>query len=416
MAVHAAGPSVTVVGAGMVGLSVAWFLQEQGAAVTVLDAAEPNAGASWGNAGWIAPALTAPLPSPGVLRYGLGALLSPTSPLYVPWKSAPGTWLWLARFSRNCTAARWHRAQAALSELNASALSAIEELTDAHPTLRSAPAEPFTIALTSSAGVDHVLTELEELRSLGQPIKFDLLTATELHSSQPGLSPSVHAGVRLHDQRFIDPTSFVPALARAVAERGGVVRASERVDAVADQGPRVAIRTDASRIEADHVVLATGAALGTLGRPHGIRTRVQSGRGYSFTVPTDTPVPGPIYFPELRIACTPLEAGLRVAGMMEFRPQHAPIDRRRLQTLANTLAQVMPTARIAERTDEWVGARPCTADGLPLIGATRSPRIHAAGGHGMWGIALGPATGSLLARAICGTDESPVPRAFDPLR
>jgi D-amino-acid dehydrogenase len=72
---------VAVVGGGMVGLATAWFLQEAGVQVTVYERDHVGAGASWGNAGWLTPALTAPLPEPAVLRYGLRAVLSPRSPM-----------------------------------------------------------------------------------------------------------------------------------------------------------------------------------------------------------------------------------------------------------------------------------------------------------------------------------------------
>ena len=79
------GPrSAIVVGAGIVGLSTAWFLQERGVDVTVVDRTGVAAGASWGNAGWILPALTIPLNSPGVLRYGLRSLVDPAAPLHIP--------------------------------------------------------------------------------------------------------------------------------------------------------------------------------------------------------------------------------------------------------------------------------------------------------------------------------------------
>ena len=80
---------------------------------------------------------------------------------------------------------------------------------------------------------------------------------------------------------------------------------------------------------------------------------------------------------------------------------------------------VVPALRgvdLDDRTDEWVGSRPCTVDGLPLVGATRSPRVHVAGGHSMWGITLGPVTGKLLAEQIM-TGTTPAELApFDPLR
>jgi D-amino-acid dehydrogenase len=92
------------------------------------------------------------------------------------------------------------------------------------------------------------------------------------------------------------------------------------------------------------------------------------------------------------------------------------LDPRRLDTLAETLRPILPTARLDARKQEWVGARPCTADGLPLIGATRDDRVYAAGGHGMWGVALDPITGRLLAPSIVEGRTPAVLKPFDPLR
>lgn len=396
-------PSVTIIGAGMVGLSTAWYLQEEGAHVTVLEAQRPNAGASCGNAGWVAPGLTTPLPNPSVLRYGLTSVFNRRSPLFVPLRSPVGTWRWLASFARNCSPERTRRAQAVLSRLSEEALSAFDYMQQADANLRPAGRQPFLIVFTSRQGLAHALEELEGLRSFGQEVRFEVLAAHEVHQQQPGLSPRIHAGVRLHGQVHIDPTRFVASLAESVGARGGGVVSGVPVDSLhVDQDGAVA--TSGSRQwVADHVVVATGAALNRLAAPFGVRSRVQAGRGYSFSSIPSVPVGGPMYFPEQRIACTPLGDRLRVAGMMEFRPPEAPLDRQRLRVLTSSIETVFPAALTDLRQEEeWVGARPCTADGLPLLGPTAEPRVHVAGGHGMWGVALGPASGRLLARSIAG--------------
>ncbi|MEP6855591.1 MAG: FAD-dependent oxidoreductase, partial [Pedococcus sp.] len=109
---------VAVVGAGMVGLSTAWFLQEQGVEVTVLDREGVAAGASWGNAGWLTPGIATPLPEPAVLKYGLRAVLSPSSPVYVPPSADPKFLKFVTGFTKNSTMKAWKKAMGSLVPVN----------------------------------------------------------------------------------------------------------------------------------------------------------------------------------------------------------------------------------------------------------------------------------------------------------
>ena len=166
----------------------------------------------------------------------------------------------------------------------------------------------------------------------------------------------------------------------------------------------------------DAVVVATGAWLSQMAREFGVKRVVQAGRGYSFSVAVDDLPNGPVYFPAARVACTPVGDRLRVAGMMEFRKPEAALDHRRIQAIVEAARPLLKGADLDHRQDEWVGSRPCTSDGLPLIGATKSSKVFVAGGHGMWGITLGPVTGRLLAEQIV-TGVAPSQLApFDPLR
>ena len=110
---------VIVVGAGMVGLSTAWFLQREGVRVTVVDRGGVAAGSSWGNAGWLAPSLTLPLPDPAILAGGIKATLSPSSPVYVPLTTNPRLLKFLADFTRHCTPSKWKAAMAVFNQANA---------------------------------------------------------------------------------------------------------------------------------------------------------------------------------------------------------------------------------------------------------------------------------------------------------
>jgi D-amino-acid dehydrogenase len=176
------------------------------------------------------------------------------------------------------------------------------------------------------------------------------------------------------------------------------------------------VSSNGDRQRHDAVVIATGAWLGELAGRFGVRVPVQAGRGYSFSVPVERMPRGPLYFPTQRVALTPLGSRLRVAGMMEFRPPGDPLDPRRIAAIVDAVEPYLSGVDLDRRHNEWVGSRPCTPDGLPLVGRTASPRVFVAGGHGMWGIALGPITGQLLAEAVLKGESPPVLAPFDPLR
>lgn len=409
---HQPPRTVAVVGAGMVGLATAWFLQERGVEVTVLDREGVAAGSSWGNAGWLTPSIATPLPEPAVLRYGIKAVLSPSSPVYVPPTANRRLLSFAARFARNSTPERWRRAMSALVPINTVALSSFDALHDGGLNEPTYEALPFLAAYQHESDQRGLLEEFAHIEESGQAVPHEVLTGDQARALEPLLSREITTAVQLNGQRFINPGRYVDALADAVRARGGKIEIGVDVDALVPSATGVGLAGSSY----DAVVIATGTWLGKLARPFGVRTLVQAGRGYSFSVPVTHVPNGPVYFPAERVACTPLGDRLRVAGMMEFRKPGAPMDRRRITAIVDAARPLLTGADLDDRQDEWVGSRPCTPDGLPLIGATATPRVYVAGGHGMWGITLGPATGALLAEQIV-TGRRPTPLApFEPLR
>lgn len=398
------------------GLSCAWFLQEEGAEVTLFERRQVASGASWGNAGYISPTLAVPLPEPSILRYGIKALVDPRSPLTVPLRPDPGLYAFLARFAQHCTRRQWQRGMAAYRPLNENALAAYEALTEGGVPAKVSTT-PITAAFRSEAEAEGLLSELRLVLGAGQGVEVETLTGAQVRASEPLLSADTALAVRLVGQGFIDPPAFLEALDDNVRSRGGDVRTDTEVREVYSARHQVVLDFVESGLESfDAVVLAAGAWLPRLARPHGVRTSVQAGRGYSFAVTTDTPPGGPLYFPAQRVACTPYRGGLRVTGLMEFDAVGAERHPGRLANLRRSVGQVLRGVDWDSAREEWVGPRPVTPDGLPLIGPTRTPGVYAAGGHGMWGVTLASVTGQLLARQIRTGEQPPELRPFDPCR
>ena len=407
---------VAVVGAGIVGLATAWFLQESGVRVTVYEQDRVAAGSSWGNAGWLTPSRVAPLPQPAVLRYGLKAVLDPSSPVYLPLRADAGLLRFLTSFVRHSTHRHWRRGTAAFVPLSARALGAFDALAAGGITARTRRSEPFLAVYRTEREREGLLAELRDAREIGHDVDFATVMGAEARALEPVLTREVGAAVRIWGQRYLDPPEYMNALAAAVRARDGALLEGETVRDLRDTGDGVVVTTAAGERRHDAVVVATGAWLGALARRFGVRQPVQAGRGYSFSVPVERMPAGPLYLPIQRVACTPLGDRLRVAGMMEFRRPDEPLDPRRITAIVDAVRPFLAGVDLDDRRDEWVGSRPCTGDGLPLLGRTTSPRVFVAGGHGMWGMVLGPVTGVLMAQTVLEGEPPAELRPFDPLR
>jgi D-amino-acid dehydrogenase len=408
------GPrSAIVVGAGIVGLSTVWFLQERGVDVTVVDRSGVAAGASWGNAGWISPALTIPLNSPGVLRYGLRSLLDPAAPLHIPLTADSALASFLVQFAANCRRSSWRRAVRANVPLNEEAIEAYDVLV-ANGVDAPVTDAPITAVFRTTEEAEQMMRELRVLENAGQTMSVTALAGEALHEQVPLASPAITAALNINGQRFVDPGRFVHALGQAVVERGATIRTVE-VRSVSGSGSGITVYPSSGKpLTADTAVIATGAWLSRLAGGR-VRVPVQAGRGYSFTVPVDRPIPGPIYLPDVRVACTPYQGGLRVSGTMEFRDPYEPAVPARVGAIVASASPLLDGVRWPERSDIWVGPRPVTPDGRALIGEM-SRGIYVTGGHGMWGLAHGPVTGRLLAEYITTGKQPEALREFDPLR
>ena len=221
------GPrSAIVVGAGIVGLSTAWFLQERGVDVTVVDRTGVAAGASWGNAGWIAPALTLPLNSPGVLRYGLRSLLDPAAPLHIPLTADSGLASFLIQFAANCRRSSWKRAVRANVPLNEESIEAFDVLV-ANGVDAPVTDAPITALFRTTEAAERMMRELRQLENAGQTMSVTGLSGEALREQVPLASPAITAGLNINGQRFVDPGRFVQALGQAVVARGATMRTVE---------------------------------------------------------------------------------------------------------------------------------------------------------------------------------------------
>ncbi len=191
----APGPQhVGIVGTGMVGLATAWFLQGRGVQVTLLEQDHVGAGSSWGNAGWLTPSLTTPLPEPAVLTYGIRAVLSPASPVYVPLRPQLKLLRFLAGFAWHSTHRRWGSA-CAYAPINALALDAFDRLEEGGVMARTHSADPCLACYRTDEERRVLLEELEQIAAAGQDVKYDVISGEEARYEESMLSGVLGAAI-----------------------------------------------------------------------------------------------------------------------------------------------------------------------------------------------------------------------------
>lgn len=398
--------SVTVIGAGIVGICCALYLQREGYAVTVLDPQDPGEGASKSNAGIISSGACVPIGTPGIVRRVPKMLMDPLAPLAIRWRYLPQITPWLLRFVRASAPERVEAISVALKSL----LDGVFDSYD--PLVASAGAG----GLVSPAGLLYVYRNdasfvetnwgLDLRRRRG--IHFEILHGKEIEQLEPSLgSRFQHAVYYPKTRHTTDPQRLVRALADDFVRRGGRLLREAVTDVeIGGEGPR-ALLTTGGRREVDLLVLAAGAWSRPLAARLGGRVPLDTERGYVVMLPQPGVSPRiPMISGDHDFAVTPMAGGLRLSGTVELAGLQAPPNYDRARKLMDGARQMFPDLK-TEGAGYWMSFRPSMPDSLPVISRSpRYPSVFFAFGHGHGGLTHGPFTGKLIAELVGGRRTS----------
>ncbi|MEB4613165.1 NAD(P)/FAD-dependent oxidoreductase [Leucobacter sp. M11] len=397
-----------VVGGGLIGLCTALALRRAGHPVTLVDRGRLGGGAATGNAGELTPQQVSPLASPNTAVDVFRGVFTQSSYLSIdPWQLPR-----LARFGlgfiRSAGRTRAARGAAALAQF-------ADELL---PAMRRLGAEGIDL---SGGGEGYLMTnsDPEQLRAAhaAYGARADrgwgeapgpILRDGQLAEAEPALHPSVTGGFMLPGEFSLDPVTFVASLIERVRDSGVTVREGLTALRVGEGASIVCSREDGTEetVRGDRLVIAAGAWTTPILRRSRIRSApVVSGKGYSFTVPVARMPETLIHAMDRHCVAIPMHGRLRIVGMMEFDGHPERPNPRRFEVLTRAAAGVIRDADWANRTEEWVGARPMTADGMPLLGPVAGrPEVIVAAGHNMHGLSLAPITAEVVADLVAGRD------------
>jgi D-amino-acid dehydrogenase len=397
-----ARPRATVIGAGIVGVCCASYLQREGFEVEIVDFADPGTQCSFGNAGGICPGSCVPIAMPGMLKKVPGWLADPEGPLYVRLAYLPQAIPWILRFLAAGRIDRVRRISDHMRALHRLSFDCYEPLLKAAGCADLIEHHGQLFVYENAGNVEGDAFGLSLRRDRG--VKVEILNEDELRQLAPSLSPIFKRGVFLPEQgQCKNPGRLVASLAEQVVRGDGrLIKARVRGFEFSSTGPR-ALLTDAGRLPVERVVLAAGAWSKSLAHQLGSRVPLESERGYhAVALGADVGLRMQTLWAERKFVATPMEMGLRFAGTVELAGLAAPPDMRRADILLRQGRRMFPGLKVGE-VSRWMGHRPGLPDTIPVIGPSpRHGNVFYAFGHGHMGLIGGAVTGRLIADLAVG--------------
>lgn len=397
---------VAVIGGGMVGVACAWHCRERGLSVTLIDPGDPRAAASFGNAGVISRGSLLPVAGPGTWKK-LGKYAFNHDPgVRISYAALPRLLPWITTFLRSCTEAHVRAAAAALNPLCAQAYDTHWDVAGEICARHLIQRRGWMKLYRSEEGFAATALERDLLREHG--VGTETLDSHEIRKAEPALMRAYAKALLFTETGSVsDPGALVAAWREGCRTRGVTLHedVARRLDIASDG---VDIRTARAVVQAKTVVVATGAAAPELLRPLGISIPFAAERGYHkhFRPAGDHALTRPVYDTGGPLIMAPMAAGIRVTTGIELTDRWAPANTAQIDTMEKEARTAIALGDAVEATP-WLGSRPSTPDGLPVIGrSARYPHLILAFGHGHIGLSTGPITGKLVAEIVTNAAPS----------
>lgn len=410
---------VTIVGAGVIGLCSAYYLQKEGYEVTVIERGDITDGCSFGNMGYISPSHFIPLASPGIIAEGIRHMLSSSSPFYIKPRLNWDLLQWGYHFWRNCNTATVKRNAPHLNNILHLSRYLINDMRDEIGDTFEMEEIGCLMMCKQEKTLQHEFHLADDAEKFG--LQVERLRRNEVQQLETDVEVDVAGAVLFKDDCHFDPGKMITALKKHLESNGVRFQLHTTVTGFEKQNNRVtAVLTDKGKTDADELIVATGSWLPVVMRMMGIRLLLQPGKGYSHTYDhVEKNLKYPAILVDGRCAITPWKQRLRIGGTMELSGINNRVLIKRMQGIYESARNFYPGLKIdfppADKI--WNGLRPVTPDGLPYIGRVNNfENVIVAGGHAMLGISEGTGTGKLVSEITQHKTTSVDISAFKPQR
>ena len=397
---------ITILGAGVIGVTSAYYLAKAGHQVTVLDRQPgPALETSFANAGEISPGYSSPWAAPGIPQKAMKWVFMKYAPLIIQPMLDADTWRWVIAMLGNCTSARYAVNKSRMVRLAEYSRDCLIDLRDEIGIEYDGRAMGTLQLFRTQKQLDGIGKDIEVLKSDGVP--FEVLDASGCIAAEPGLAhvrEKIVGGLQLPHDETGDCFKFTNALAKRAEALGVNFRYGVDILGVRTEGKRVvAVQTAQGEVTADVFVAAMGSFTPKLVKPLGLRVPVYPVKGYSITVPIvdESRAPVSTVMDETyKIAITRLGDRIRVGGMAEIAGFNRDLPPSRKATLVYSVEDLFGGAGDQSQASFWTGLRPMTPDGTPVIGQTEYSNLYLNTGHGTLGWTMACGSGRVLADLI----------------
>ncbi|WP_137109142.1 D-amino acid dehydrogenase [Rhodobacter sp. SY28-1] len=399
---------VVVLGAGVIGVTSAWYLAQAGHEVTVIDRQPaPALETSFANAGEISPGYASPWAAPGIPMKALKWLFMEHAPLIVQPKPDWAKISWMARMLMNCTADAYVVNKSRMVRLAEYSRDCLIQLRADTGITYDERSQGTLQLFRTEKQVAAAEKDIAVLNADGVP--FEVLDADACVAAEPGLAASrgkIAGGLRLPGDETGDCFKFTQNLSRLAEAQGVTFRYGVSIDRLEAEGGRIsAVHTSEGRVTADAFVLALGSYSPMLVREFGIKLPVYPVKGYSITVPIVEEARAPVSTvmdETYKIAITRLGDRIRVGGMAEIAGFDHSLKAKRQATLTHSVEDLFGGAGDQSRASFWTGLRPMTPDGTPILGRSPIANLFLNTGHGTLGWTMAAGSGRVLADIVSG--------------
>lgn len=432
---------VCVVGAGIVGLSTAWRLMQDGWQVSVIEeSAAPGLVTSYANGAQLSYSYVAPLAEPSAITSLPKWLLQKDGPLHIHPSLSPHFLRWTLSFALHCTGARAHQTTRDLLGLGYLSRRVLREwLADVPASWATAAGLDYRsngklVVFRDASALASANAQVNYQRSLDVGCEQHVLSPSECVQTEPalaGMQSKLVGGIYTPSEDVVDSHGLCKYLERLIVSRGGKLHYDTRITGAVLEGSRcIALKlksqsmalqeaqaeqaADMTEFKADYFVVAAGLSSRELLQKFDTRAPLLGLKGFSITLDCEQGIAPSMSITDShhKIVFAKLGHRLRAAGMVDLGRENREVDANRIAALIQQARDNFPDAGDYSKVQTWAGLRPATPSGRPIIDQTAFENVYANIGHGTLGLTLAAGSADMLADKLAGRTSSLPSAAF----